>query len=162
MQNIFSSLYLSLSGVPAASLSGAVCSVNGQQVGCDSFAGAGAFIGGLFFVYLIVIILMIVSLWTIFKKAGQPGWACIIPIYNFIVMLQIAGRPIWWIILMFIPFVNVVVSIIVANDVAKAFGKSSLFTIGMVVLPFIFYPILAFSDAQYNIGGGAAPQPLTA
>ena len=93
---------------------------------------------------------MIVSLWVIFGKAGKPGWAAIIPIYNVVVFLEICGRPIWWIVLLLIPCVNVVVAVIVWIDFAKSFGKDALFGIGLWLLGFVFLPILAFGSAQYQ------------
>lgn len=101
-------------------------------------------------VWLAVVIGIIASIWKVFVKAGQPGWACLIPIYNIIVLLQIVGRPIWWIVLMLIPIVNIVVSIIVSIDMAKSFGKDTGFGIGLALLGFIFYPILGFGDAKYQ------------
>ena len=98
-------------------------------------------------------VLIIASFWIVFTKAGKPGWACIVPIYNLIVLLEIAGKPLWWIQLMLIPLVNIVIAIMVAIAVAKNFGKSDGFGIGLVLLPFIFYPVLAWGDAQYQ------PQP---
>lgn len=96
-----------------------------------------------------VLILMIASLWKVFTKAGKDGWLCLIPIVNIYVMLQIAGKPGWWLILMFIPLVNVIVGIIVLISLAAAFGKGAGFAIGMLILPFIFYPLLGFGDARY-------------
>ena len=84
-----------------------------------------------------------------FVKAGQPGWASIIPIYNGIVVLQIAGRPVWWILLYLIPVVNLIIAIIVMVDFAKSFGKGVGFALGLIDLGFIFMPILAFGDSQY-------------
>jgi hypothetical protein len=88
--------------------------------------------------------------WKVFAKADKPGWAVLIPIYNIVVMLQIVNRPIWWIILLLIPVVNFVVAIILMLDLAKAFGKGTGFAIGLILLSFIFYPILAFGDASYT------------
>jgi len=107
----------------------------------------GAVIG---IVYLAILIFLLASVWKVFSKAGQPGWGCIIPIYNIVLMLKIAGKPIWWIILLFIPLVNLIVGIIVALAVAQKFGKGAGFGIGMILLPFIFYPILGFGSAQYQ------------
>jgi hypothetical protein len=90
----------------------------------------------------------------VFTKAGEPGWACIVPIYNIYILLRIAGRPGWWLILYFVPIVSIIVAIIVAIDLARAFGKGAGFGLGLVFLGFIFFPILAFGDAQY--GGGTA------
>jgi hypothetical protein len=104
--------------------------------------------------YFVVIILLIAAMWKVFSKAGQPGWACIIPIYNIYVLCKIAGRPGWWVLLMLIPFVNFIILIIIDIDIAKAFGKGVGFGIGLVLLPFIFFPILGFGSAQYQ--GSAA------
>ncbi|MCF7859367.1 MAG: DUF5684 domain-containing protein [Candidatus Cloacimonetes bacterium] len=110
-------------------------------------------------IYFAFIIFFIFVMWKIFKKAGKPGWGCIIPIYNTILLLEIADRPIWWIFLMFIPFVNIVVSIIVLLDVAKAFDKGTGFGIGMIFLPFVFFPILAFGAAEYRNNFQMESQP---
>ena len=101
-------------------------------------------------IYFGVILLVIIAMWKIFAKAGKPGWAAIIPIYNIIVLLQIIGKPLWWIILLIIPFVNVIFSIWAWNLVAKSFGKSEGFTVGIIFLPFIFIPILGFGSAEYQ------------
>lgn len=99
---------------------------------------------------LLIGLLLIVAMWKIFTKAGQPGWASIIPIYNIYVWCKIVGRPGWWVILMFIPFVNFIIAIILCIDLAKSFGKGAGFGIGIALLGFIFLPILAFGDAQYQ------------
>ena len=101
-------------------------------------------------VYIAVIVFMIASLWIVFTKAGHPGWAAIIPIYNAYILILIAGKPGWWLVLLFVPFVNIVIEIIVALAVAKNFGKGTGFGIGLIFLPFIFYPILAFGPATYQ------------
>jgi hypothetical protein len=99
---------------------------------------------------LAVTILCLVAMWKVFVKAGQPGWASIIPFYNLYVLLQVAGKPGWWLLLMLIPIVNIVIFIIAYIGVANNFGKGTGFAIGLIFLPFIFFPILAFGDAQYN------------
>jgi hypothetical protein len=103
-------------------------------------------------------VLVIASMWKIFTKAGKPGWAAIIPIYNIIVMLEIAGKPAWWIVLFLIPIVSLIASIMVAVGLANNFGKGAGFGLGLVVLSPIFYPILAFGSAQYV--GSSAPGRL--
>jgi len=113
-------------------------------------AGAAGMATGLIIIYLIIGILMLISMWKIYAKAGKPGWAAIIPIYNIIVLLEIVDKPLWWIILMFIPFVNIVISIIVTVELAKKFGQSVGFAIGMILLSIIFYPILAFGSSTYK------------
>jgi len=97
-----------------------------------------------------LMVLLFVSLWRIHEKAGQPGWAAIIPIYNVVVLLRIAGKPLWWIILLIIPLVNIIVWVIVSVAIANNFGRGTLFGIGLLVLGIIFYPILAFGDATYQ------------
>ena len=99
--------------------------------------------------YLAIIGLMIASMWIIYSKANKPGWAAIVPIYNLIIMLEIAGKPWWWIFLFFIPIANIVFLIMMYNGISKAFGKSEGFTVGLVLLGIIFFPILAFSSATY-------------
>jgi hypothetical protein len=101
-------------------------------------------------IYIAIIVIFIASLWKIFTKANQPGWAAIIPFYNIYVLTQIVGRPAWWIILFLIPCANIVVAIMLALDLAKSFGQSVGFAIGMILLPFIFYPVLGFGKAQYT------------
>ncbi|MBX4198348.1 signal peptidase I [Candidatus Parcubacteria bacterium] len=105
---------------------------------------------------LIVFVLMVISLWKVFTKAGQPGWASIIPIYNLIIINRMAGKPAWWILLFFIPVVNIVVSMLIAYYLALAFGKGIGYTLGLFFVPFIFYPMLAFGDAVYQ---RSAPTP---
>ena len=97
-----------------------------------------------------VTVFLVVSMWKVFAKAGEPGWAVLIPIYNAYVYLKIAGKPWWWLLLFFIPLVNLIIMIIAAVAFAKAFGKGVGFAIGMIFLGFIFYPILAFGDATYT------------
>ncbi len=101
-------------------------------------------------IYLALLIFWIVGMWKLYEKADQPGWAVLVPIYNFIILLAIAGRPIWWIVLLFIPLVNIVVMIIVSIDIAKAFGKSAIFGLGLAFLGAIMYPALGLSSAQYQ------------
>lgn len=97
-----------------------------------------------------IVILCIVGMWKAFEKAGQPGWACIIPIYNWYVILKIGGKPGWWLLLFLIPGVNIIFLIWALNMVSKSFGKDEGFTIGLVLFNFIFWPILGFSNAKYQ------------
>ena len=110
-------------------------------------SGPGAVVA---IIYLAIILLVFVSMWKVFSKAGQPGWACIIPIFNFYIMLKVAGKPGWWLLLMFVPIVNIVISIIVYLGIAEGFNKGAGFGIGLAFLPMIFFPILAFGSAQYS------------
>jgi hypothetical protein len=110
---------------------------------------AALFGGATFVIVLAVIALVFVSLWKIFEKAGKPGWAGIVPFYNMIVLLEIVGRPLWWIVLLLVPCVGIVVAILLCIDLAKAFGKSPAYGVGLALLGFIFFPMLALSDARY-------------
>ncbi len=105
---------------------------------------------------LLIALLLIVAMWKVFTKAGQPGWASIIPIYNIYIWCKIVGRPAWWIILLLIPFVNFIIGIILCIDMAKSFGKGAGFGLGLALLGFIFWPILGFGSAQYQ-GPSASP-----
>ena len=102
----------------------------------------------LFFVfYIAFIIFIIASEWKTFEKAGQPCWASIIPVYNIYIMSKIGGVKNWW--LIFIPIVNIYIIFVIMIAIAKSFGKDTGFGIGLVLLGFIFFPILGFGDATY-------------
>jgi Family of unknown function (DUF5684) len=111
---------------------------------------AAVFAGPFFLFILVVIVFYIAAYWKVFTKAGEPGWGALVPIYNLYLMCKIAGRPEWWLILFFIPLVNVAIALIVSMDMAKAFGKTAGFGIGLWLLSFIFIPILGFGSAQYT------------
>jgi hypothetical protein len=117
----------------------------------ETAAGAGIMI-----VYLLFVVLMIVAMWKVFTKAGKPGWASIVPIYNIIVLLEIIGRPVWWIVLFLIPIVNIGAAIMASIDLAKSFGKSTGFAVGLILLGPIFLLMLGFGSARYQ--GPAAAQ----
>ena len=136
---------------------GAVAQVTYQT----SSAGVGAIL-----LYIVVVYaLIVIPYWVIFKKAGQPGWPALIPIYSFYIMLKVVGRPGWWWILFFVPVVGFVILIIVTNDLSKSFGHGVGFTLGLLFLSLIFYYILAFGSSTYRgptggTGGTAmAPPP---
>jgi hypothetical protein len=116
-------------------------------------------IGGLLIVGFVLAVVVMAAMWRVFAKAGQPGWAAIVPIYSTVVLLQIVGRPLWWLILFFIPVVNIVIGIVVCADLARSFGKGPGFAVGLLLLSFIFFPILAFGDARY-LGPAGAHQAL--
>jgi uncharacterized membrane protein YhaH (DUF805 family) len=103
--------------------------------------------------YVLILVAWLAGMWKTFQKAGREGWEGIIPIYNYFIATQIAGRPILWFFLMLIPCVGVVIQIIVMVDFAARFGKSAGFGVGLTLLPFIFFPILGFGDARYQGGG---------
>ncbi len=99
---------------------------------------------------LSIMVLEIVALWFVLEKAGEPGWAAIIPIYNYLMVIKIAGKPWWFILLMLIPIVNLVIYIIILNGLSKNFGKDEGFTVGLFFLRFIFLPILGFGKSTYS------------
>jgi hypothetical protein len=113
-------------------------------------AEGAAMSGGVFFLYIALIIISVIAMWKVFTKAGHPGWASIVPIYNTCVMCDIGGKPMWWVLLMFIPFVNIVVSVLVTIGIAKNFGRGAGTVLGLIFLPFIFLLILGFGSAEYN------------
>lgn len=106
-----------------------------------------------FFVFLIIF--LIVAEWKVYEKAEQPGWAVLIPFYNFYILLKIVGKPGWWLLLLFVPFVNLVIGIYVIHLLSKSFGHDIGFTLGLIFLSFIFYPILGFGDSKYIGPAGA-------
>ncbi len=131
-------------------------------------------------VFVLFEILMIICNWMIFEKAKQPGWAAIIPIYCTIIKLKVAGRPISWVIwltqsyifyilysitrepttlllYLFSIIANLVFYILVLNGISKSFGKDAGFTVGLLFLGIIFFPILAFGSSKY-IGPGGVPE----
>ena len=111
----------------------------------SGLTGAIAAMGLFFWILSMALsILMIVSLWKIFKKAGKPGWASIIPIYNIYIMCEIAEKEWWYVLLSCVPFANIYAMIVLYNGMAKRFGKSGGFVAGMILLPVIFFPMLAF------------------
>lgn len=115
-------------------------------------SSSGDAMGGMIIlvIWIAIIVLSFAGMWKVFDKAGQPGWAAIVPIYNLIVLLKVAGKPLWWIILFLIPIINIIPSILIPIAVAKNFGKGIGTGIGIIFLPFIFYPILGFGSAEYN------------
>jgi Family of unknown function (DUF5684) len=119
----------------------------------DTAAAAGALagLGVMMLIFAAIMVVMIVAFWKVFTKAGQPGWAAIIPIYNGYVLLKIAGRPGWWLLLFFIPVVNLVISLLVAIDVAKAFGQGAAFGVVLLWLfSVIGYLMLGFGNYRYQ------------
>ena len=125
-----------------------------------STSGGSSFSPVALIISLAIAAVVIVAMWKVFTKAGRPGWAAIVPIYNELQMLSIVGRPWWWIFLSLIPVVNIVVGIIILNDLAKSFGKGVGMTLLLLFLPVIGYPILGFGDAKYqgpSASGGSTP-----
>lgn len=121
-----------------------------ENVDSRMVAGLMGALAGMWVVMAIVCVFLIVVQWKIFAKAGKPGWAAIIPIYNTWVMFEIAWGSGAKMFLSLIPFVGFIFPLICNVKLAKAFGKGTGFGIGIIFLPIIFYPILAFSkDSEY-------------
>lgn len=120
-------------------------------LGATTSYSTGRSPGGAFLIIVLAIVVFYVAaFWRVFAKAGEPGWGALIPIYNVYLYCRVAGRPEWWVILFFIPLVNVVIALILAQDIARAFGKSAGFGIGLWILSFIFVPILAFGPSEFS------------
>ncbi|SDY24519.1 DUF5684 domain-containing protein [Halobellus clavatus] len=99
---------------------------------------------------LVLAALVVAGMWKTFQKAGEPGWAAIIPIYNIYVILRITGGAWWWLLLLFIPVINFVALVKISVDLAGAFGRGILFGLGLTLLPIVFYPILGFGGSRYQ------------
>jgi len=122
-------------------------------------------LGTVMAVSLLLSLFLIICYIKIFSKAGRKWWEAIIPIYSTYVLLKIVGRPGWWLLLFFIPLVNIIALIVVMVDLAKVFGKGVGTAIGLILLPIIFVPVLAFGKAKYSGNGSssaAAAKPQTA
>ncbi len=111
----------------------------------DNIGGA---IGGI--ISIAIMVAVVAGIWKVFVKAGHPGWAAIVPIYNVVILMQIAGKPVWWVVLFFIPMVNAIAAILVSIAIAERFGKGTGFGLGLAFLGPVFYPLLGFSDARYQ------------
>lgn len=115
-------------------------------------AASGAMIAGMgiyIVVCLAISVVMIIALWKLFSKAGEPGWACLVPFYNTYVLFKIAMGNGWLFLLMFVPVANIVMEIIVLFKLAKAYGQGVGFGFGLLFLSPIFLLILAFGSAEY-------------
>jgi len=108
-------------------------------------------------IMLAVVVLIVASMWKIFEKAGQPGWAAIVPIYNLYILTKIIGKPGWWVVLMIIPYLNIIFMIWAYNLLSKSFGKDTGFTVGLVLLGIVFFPILAFDKSILYQGPAGNP-----
>jgi uncharacterized membrane protein YoaK (UPF0700 family) len=118
-----------------------------------SGAAAGAIAGGFLFIIFLGVVIQIIAwagMWKTASKAGQVGILACIPIVQVIIWLLIAQKPLWWILLFVVPLVNIVVMVIVMNGISNRFGRGVGTTLGLIFLPFIFWPILGFGDAEYQ------------
>jgi hypothetical protein len=120
----------------------------------SSGGAAGGLVG--FVLYIGFIVLILASMWKIFAKMTQPGWYGIIPIFNYCVIAKQSGKDWWWGLLPLVPCIGVIFLIILLNELSKLFGKGVGYTLGLIILPFIFLPILAFGSAEYQGPQGKA------
>ena len=95
-------------------------------------------------------VLLLAGLWQVFVKMGEEGWKAIIPFYNVYILLEKVGRPTWWLLLFFIPLVNIVVAFLMWKDIAEGFGKGTGYAVGLLFLSFIFVPLLGFGDDSWR------------
>jgi hypothetical protein len=138
--------------------------ISADPVDAGGLLAASGIYSGLLIVFLVI---AIVGLYRIFEKADEPGWAAIIPIYNYYVILKITGRPWWWLILLLIPIVGTITWFVMLYNLAKAFGKGGLFALGLIVFPAIFLIVLGFGSASYQgypsrlqTSGAGSPGPF--
>ena len=112
---------------------------------------------GMMVVYFTIVLLTVIGMWKVFSKAGKPGVASIIPIWNIVVMVEMVGKPVWWVLLiLLVPCANIIFAFMLCIELAKCFGKSSGFGICLALFPFICFPMLGFGSAQYQ---GSTPDP---
>jgi hypothetical protein len=104
-----------------------------------------------YLIYAALIALVLAGLWKAFVKAGLPGWAGIVPIYNLYLLLLMAKKPIWWLaVLLLVPLVNLYFGILLFIEIARLFGRAPAFGVGLALLGFVFWPILGFGSAKYS------------
>ena len=99
---------------------------------------------------------MLFTMAAVFRKAGQPGWGILVPLYNGVLALRVAGKPWWWLLLSIIP----VIPVLAALATARNFGKGIGFGLGLLFIPFVFYPILAFGSAEWHLVVKQKPPPV--
>jgi hypothetical protein len=134
-----------------------------QSSSSDGGGGALAIVSSCccFGFFLLIALIPIAGVWKVFVKAGEPGWAAIVPLYNMMTMAKIGGKDPSFGLMTLIPFYGIYVSIVILADVCKAFGKDTGFVIGMLLLPYVFWPILGFGSATYRpVPGSGGPRRM--
>jgi hypothetical protein len=97
----------------------------------------------------------------VFPKAGQPAWAALLPFYNvYVLVVGVARLSALWFVLVWVPVIQIVAAILVNVEVAKRFGKSESFGLGLALLGFVFYPVLGFGSDQYQEGTAEPVGPV--
>jgi hypothetical protein len=127
--------------------------------GLSSGAGADPMVTPVLVVYLSLLVLNIAAYWRIFSKAGEPGWAVLVPIYGSVKLLHITGRSGWWVLAFVVPLFNLFPIVRLAFDLARVFGRGMGFGFGLLLVPLIFAPILGFGDARY-VGAVRRERPV--
>lgn len=122
------------------------------------FSILSAILSIILFIILVEVVISVIARWRIFTKAGEKGWKALIPIYNKVILFKISGISPWLILGylgIFIPFVGGLICTAIfvysAISLAKAFGKGTEFTVGLIVLNTIFTIILAFGKSEYQL-----------
>jgi hypothetical protein len=100
----------------------------------------------------VVVVITIAALWKLFERAHKPGWAALVPVYNYVVLLEVIGRPLWWLAMMFVPFVNLVFMFMMYIDLAKSFGKDTTYGVLLALFAPIMLPALAFGKHTVYVG----------
>jgi len=121
-----------------------------QQLSGEEAGIMAAIFGSFFLVIMAVALVTIIAQWKVYTKAGQPGWAVLIPIYNILVLLDIVGKPKWWFFLLLIPIVNIFIGLYITHLLSLSFGRGIGFTLGLILLGPVFYLILAFGNDTYK------------
>ncbi|HEY9196777.1 MAG TPA: signal peptidase I [Mucilaginibacter sp.] len=114
---------------------------------------------GVYSIVFPLIILVTIGQWKLFQKAGRPGWEALIPLYSTYVMLKLSGRPVWWLLFLFVPGIGLLVGAGITVDFIKSFGKSTMWQFaGAVILPFIFFPKWGFDKTIAYLGPSASDE----
>lgn len=142
----FSTLNDTLSNIDLNSTYG--MDMSSQNVWNSSFFGVGFVIT--LFISILIMAFFIIVYWIIFTKAGEEGWKSLIPIYNIYILYKITWGNGLIFLLLLVPFVNFIVGILTINKLSKCFGHGLGFTLGLLFLPIIFLPLLAFGDSRYE------------
>ncbi|HTA82826.1 MAG TPA: DUF5684 domain-containing protein [Bacteroidia bacterium] len=133
---------------------------NNPQIGIGALV---AFLAAYMLIVGIIAVFVVICEWKILTKAGKPGWACLVPIYNLIIFLEIIGKPWWYIFMFLIPIYGwFILPIICINRFSKSYGQGVGFTVGLLFLPIIFIAITAFSSSIKYVGPGGVPAPVPA
>lgn len=123
-----------------------------QETTTTSSAAGGAVAMVMMVVWLALVVVFIAALWRVFTKAGEPGWAAIVPIYNYVVLSKIGGNPGWWFLIWFL----IVPWFMTCIGIARNFGKGTGFGVGLALLFPIFILVLAWGDTKYQLQPAAA------